>query len=113
MSVTFYARKGGAERPLPLEGPNFHNGGAAALLRLLGFQDAPYGEVTIGAARRAVTYARATFPVVAPTLEVAPSEVGRVISFGMDTESIRARLTRFEWFLEAAERANADVITWG
>jgi hypothetical protein len=108
-------------------------GNAVALFRLLGLplEDgaaAPYGEVPIADARRAVIRARARFAREAPNL-VRPSytEYGpprtcddgivelrplRMYVGGLDEEGIAYRLDAFAQFVEAIAERGATHIAW-
>lgn len=126
MSVTFYGttktttRAGVLETWLRLdyEHPdhlNLNNGNAAALIRLLGFEDGPSGEVTMPEARRGIIRARNTSKASDYT-RAPESERGRrgcrVISGGLDLDGLMSRLERFESFVDVMERMGATSIYW-
>jgi hypothetical protein len=125
MSVSFYARQGGdsiGSRAIEVEGPNFHEAGAAAVLCLLRFDTSHgmIGSCTIPEMRRALILAINTADRRAPEYAIEPSESGgpgtgqcHVVNFGMTTSSISDRLARLATFVERAACSGADTITWG
>jgi len=117
-------------RPFPDLEANWHNGGARAVLDLLGLAS-PYlaGECTIANARRAVIRARATFARKAPQLTQEPQVIHgrprerqdgtvelrpvRAVIGGIDEASLVRRLEQFADLTERAAERGAEVLTWG
>lgn len=108
-------------------------GNVAALWPLLGLplregHPAPYGEIPVPEARRAVIRARARFAREASTLvRSAEVEYGaprlqedgtvelrplRAIWFGLDEDGLAARIDCFERFVEAIAERGATHIAW-
>lgn len=87
---------------------NFSNTNAFALLRVMGMEAQPDGEMTIPLVRRGIMRGRARRSLD----DLIEPMSNRFVTFGVSAESIRERLDRFSNFVESAASLGAGRIFW-
>lgn len=105
---------------------NWCNANAAAMLRMLGLTDEPYGEVALPEARRAIMRASnrsdvATFARPEEVITGAPRVNGAVVELrplrmvicGLSADQIQDRLQAFADFVNDSAARGATKIFWG
>jgi hypothetical protein len=121
MSVNFYAAVLNRETGLldmirGVEGPNWANANARAMLNLLEFplddECDLTGQMTLPEARQAFIRTKTSIDRLAKRHTRETVVEDRFVSFGLDQEGIKRRLQDFGVFLDKALAAGAKFIYW-
>ncbi len=97
-----------------LDGPNFSNDNAVAVLRCLDIYDEDLaGIMTVNDIQCALAIARAVWQDEAVKYTREDEHNENFHSYGLDEEGLQRRINNLAEFVESAKRLGASHITWG